>query len=458
MLDRLAGSFFILALVFSSITYGVLASLKGWYPADQIKSIYKTVIVYKENHERPDHGKLIGFVDSSSSNGIDKRLKTLDESAVNEPILVFGGRFQFGELCPQDGCLAVSFNADGSVLHAYPYRPDEIFAANSATEYPYQAVNYSFAKDIRPVGIKKYNNDDLLVVFQHTNTFPFSGGSARIDKEGHPIWYRMDYSHHWPTMLDDDQALVPNLTVGEESLQILMDKWKINIKCETNRPLLDTLTTIDKNGETLESVSMMDALLQSPFAPVLQQTSDPCDPLHLNYIDIIKGDTSVPELNSGDYIVSFRNISSIAIIDGKTKSIKKLIGDSFIQQHSAQHLADGKILVFDNQGADLNAGPSRLLMIDISGGLETTIFPNESTPDEYRDLLSFSAGKLDISTDKKRAFIAFSDEGRAVEVRLSDGKILRVFESVHDVSMYQQFSNPDQKKAAYFKLYGVDYL
>ncbi len=166
----------------------------------------------------------------------------------------------------------------------------------------------------------------------------------------------------------------------------------------------------------------------------------------------------MPELNSGDYIVSFRNISSIAIIDGKTKSIKKFIGGSFIQQHSAQHLGGSKVLVFDNQGADLNAGPSRLLMVDISNGTETTVFPNASTPDEYSDLFSFSAGKLDISRDQKRVLIAFSDEGLGVEVRLSDGKILRVFESVHDVSMYHQFSNTDQKKAAYFKLYGVDYL
>ena len=39
--------------------------------------------------------------------------------------------------------------------------------------------------------------------------------------------------------------------------------------------------------------------------------------------------------------------------------------------------------MFDNRGTDGVYGPSRLLMIDIANGQETTVFPNSSTPAKY---------------------------------------------------------------------------
>ena len=456
MLDRLAGFFFILALVLASVTYGVFASSFGWFPRDLIHSVYKTARVFWINHNREDHGTLVGFTSIAAADAIANRQGLLNNSSLPEAVLVYGGRYQFSELCPDQGCVAVSYAADGSVLHAYPYKPEAILNANSTPHYQYQAVNYDFSRDIRPVGISKYSNGDLLLVFQHTNTFPFSGGAARIDKNGNPRWYRMDYSHHWATLIDNDKALLPKLTVGETSLQIAVGDTTIALDCETDTPLLDTLTIIDANGATLSSVSMPEALLQSPFAAVLQHTFDACDPLHLNYIDIIHGESSDPLINSGDYVVSFRNISAFAIVDGKDKSIKKLVRGTFIQQHSVQHIGGSKFLLFDNQGGNLDAGPSRLLLVDATSGEEQTIFPNNTTPLEFSALFSYRAGKIDISTDKQKVWIAFSDTGRALEIRLSDGEVLRSFSSLHDVSRYPQFGEKSAK-AAYFQLYGVDY-
>ena len=79
-------------------------------------------------------------------------------------------------------------------------------------------------------------------------------------------------------------------------------------------------------------------------------------------------------------------------------------------------------------------------MVDVSNGRETTIFPNENTPEALRGLFSHKAGNIDISPDRERAIIAFTRDSVAVEVRISDGAVLNTFTSLHDVSGLEQFS------------------
>lgn len=68
----------------------------------------------------------------------------------------------------------------------------------------------------RPVSMSQYANGDLLVIFQSKYSFPYALGVARIDREGRPIWYRRDYSHHEANFAEDDVALVPSMRI---------DKW-----------------------------------------------------------------------------------------------------------------------------------------------------------------------------------------------------------------------------------------
>ena len=47
-----------------------------------------------------------------------------------------------------------------------------------------------------------------------------------------------------------------------------------------------------------------------------------------------------------------------------------------------------RFLMLDNMGNDEVHGPSRLLMVDLAGGWETTIFPNDRTPGSLRGLFT----------------------------------------------------------------------
>ena len=114
--------------------------------------------------------------------------------------------------------------------------------------------------------------------------------------------------------------------------------------------------------------------------------------------------------------------------------------------------------MFDNMGNDGVHGPSRLLMVDLADGRETTIFPNDRTPDSLRGLYTGEAGKIDVSPDRQRAMVVFTREGVAVEVRLSDGEVLNVFRSLHDVSGLDQFPDERASQSAIFEMFGLDYV
>ena len=83
-------------------------------------------------------------------------------------MLWYGGRFQFLDLCPDTGCLAVEYTTTGEVAHAWPFRQDELEEAGvDDEEYPYElAIDHSFVRDAYPVGIERYADGDLLVTFQ----------------------------------------------------------------------------------------------------------------------------------------------------------------------------------------------------------------------------------------------------------------------------------------------------
>jgi hypothetical protein len=459
MRDRLPLVLFVLAVALLGAILGALASDRQWLPYRVAADGIKTATETRNKLRKKDHGTFLEFAGLPAADAPQHRIRQLGGEVPAEPILFFGGRFQFADLCGVEGCLAVEFGSDLRPVHAYPYRPEEIFRANVTEEFPYETNLFSFARDAYPLSVQRFDNGDLLVVFQNEGTFPYGGGVARIDAEGHPRWFRWDYSHHWATRVNDDRLLVPGLEIGTGTIRLMVGDHRVKL-CRGGKPLLDTINVLDGEGRLTSQIRLMDRLLESPYRAVLQHTSDPCDPTHLNYIDTLDGSAAgVEGLAPGDLVASLRNLSAFVILDPRDGTIKRLVNGTFFQQHSVHHLDGSRFLMFDNHGADPKYGPSRLLMVDVATGQETTVFPNDATPPELRKLFSETAGKVDLSPDRRRAIVAFTWAGTAVEVRLEDGAVLRVFKALGDVSQMADL-DPDQRRvrAGLFKLYGVDYL
>ncbi len=483
---------FAVVVVMASFAYGAVVGRYQVFPFGIISDGVKTLRTLRDTiavadvgefeqfadggelRQSLDDGTYRGFSDLLTQRIAESRIQFLNGGSLSEPLLWYGGRFQFMELCPDWGCLAVEFGTDGEAAHAYPLRPDALEqAANAAAtdEFPYElAPAFSFTRDVHPRGMSRYPNGDLLVTFfaPKGTSFPYSAGIARIDREGYPVWFRRDYSHHQPYMEDDGSALVPGLSIGSKSIsfQTRTDRT-ITLYCNTSKPYLDEVNVINGDGRLIKSIDLMDALLKSPFGRISVDASSetgshprsPCDPLHLNYIHRIVDEVrGVWGMSSGDLVVSMRNLSAFAVLDGESGRIKRFVRGSFRYQHSVQHLEGSRFLMFDNYGSDGVYGPSRLLMVNLADGRETTVFPNDSTPESLRGLYSAVKGKISISPDRSRVIVTYSTEGVAVEVRLSDGAALNVFRSLHDVSRLEQFPDERATRSAVFQMFGLDYI
>ena len=458
ILERAPLALFLLALAIGLIAYGIAIERYGIFPRSIIDDAARTARTTSEGLRRTDTGSFKAFPGTALAQFPGQRVEIVGGGSPDSAMIVSGGRHQFRELCPAHGCLAVAVSPAGEIIHAWPFRPDAILAANIADgdEYPYELNNFSVERDTLLSGMAQYPNGDLLITVHLQNAFPYAGGIARIGPDGYPRWFRRDYSHHQPRLVDGDVAIVPALTIGDDTLEFSLGDGVRTRSCN-GRIYRSALNIIDGDGALLEQIPVLDTLLSSPWSSLLTETPDPCDPLHLNSIDIAGKDAS-GGIDDGDIVLSLLAVSAFAILDGDTHELKRMVRGSFLRQHDVTHLSGATFLMFDNQGAERFLGASRLLMVDLAANSETTIFPNERTPEALRTLVSKIRGSIDISPDRQRATVAFTTVGVAVEVRLADGEALAVYRSLHDVSDLDQFPRERLELAAQFNLIGVDYL
>ncbi len=388
---------------------------------------------------------------------------------VEEPVddgaafLMTGGEAEFLDYCPEHGCAAVIMKRDGTLAHAYPYRPDEL-ATKRTIDLPYGEIMHDDAKDTSVFGLAPLPNGDLIIVYDFDGTTPYGGGIARMDKNGHLLWYRRDYSDHWPKITPENEILDISHNIGPGRVHVPLPQGPAQSFVCPRGMLIDVVRVLDFDGRVKEEIPVFEALFASPYRSRLLLKIDPliteidrCDPLHTNSVVLVGAELAkrLNDVAPDDLLISLRELSALAIIGRSDHSVKHLFTGSFIYQHSAQVVPGGKILLFDNFGSSQSGGPSRLLLYDPITREERTIFPNGSTA----DLESFSRvlGNINVSEDGARALFAVSNRGKAYEVVLKDGRVLTAFNNVHDVHTLPQFAD-NPKKVRYFTKFGVYYV
>ena len=457
---------FMSATAVASFAYGGLVGRYKLFPYAIVSSGVKTFLTLRDGVHSQNLGRFEKFVAVPPENVATNRIQSLNDGSLGGSILWTGGPFEFLDYCPDHGCIAVQYNANGELAHAYPYRPAELEqarAVGASKEFPFEfPPAFSFAWDAYPRRILPYPNGALLSIFAQKLSFPYMGGVARIDRMGIPVWFRLDYSHHYG-QTDDGNAMLPGMLLSDESVSLDFAGRVITLEC-SHKQYHPTINFTDEHGRLFKSLNIMESLLDSQFAPILQYTTDPsdgrqnmCDIIHLNYVQRL-GDDAGGGMAPGDIVASLRNLSAFAILDGKFGTVKRLVRGSFFHQHAVQHFEGSRFLMLDNMGGDGVHGPSRILMIDLADGRETTIFPNDSTPEYLRNLHTHYGGNLSISPDRRRAIASFHLEGVAVEISLPDGEALNVFHFLHDVSDLGNFPTERETKAAMFKMSKISYI
>ena len=390
------------------------------------------------------------------------RVKFIAGDELDNPVLVKGEFGTFLDHCPPPhGCLAVEYSRSGAVRHVWPFRPEDIEGANIVAEsdYPYEhSLNWSFSDNVVHYYISPYPNGDLLVTFGLHRSSPYGGGIARLAPDGRPRWYRKDYSHHWPYVVDEDFILVPGQQLGRTTLSYTVGLGETAKLTCSEGIREDQVNILNGRGDLLEEIPIMEALIQSRYAGNLADGNYDCNPIHLNFIHMLGKDAGGADyITPGDLVVSLRNLNVFGILDRDTHQLKRLVRGSFRRQHGVRHLEKARFLMFDNQGTDGTHGPSRLLMVDLATGKEITIFPNDGTPEHLGDWYVSSGGQFDVSPDGCCVLLVAPPRGRGFDIRLSDGEILNTFHQIHDVSTLTGFPDALAKNAWVFELNGLHY-
>lgn len=120
----------------------------------------------------------------------------------------------------------------------------------------------------------------------------------------------------------------------------------------------DFVTVLEPDGRVVEEISLLEAVRESPYAGLLPVPPDgvdreegALDVLHANHVEPFDGSLAhrSPLYARGNLLVSFRNPSAIAILDGRTHDVLWLWGpNNLVFQHHPTLLGDGNLLVFDN--------------------------------------------------------------------------------------------------------------
>lgn len=411
-----------------------------------------------------DFGRPIEAADLPADQASASRWTIVDPDSPRLPIIANGGINQYLELCPGQGCIAVTYGDTGEIEQSWPYRPEDIYAADiTEGAFRHEILVFDPNVNVNPVSVQPYADGDILINFHSSRgpIFPYGMGVSRVGPDGAPRWTRFDFSHHWSTMREDGFAYVPGLIIGEGNVNFRFGSPPSvkhhSLKCDTGRPYNDSVQLIDGEGTVVEEINFVAMLVNSNWSGTLLETTDPCDPVHLNYIDVVGPDAG-PGLAPGDLVLSLRNLSRFAILDRETRQIKHMMAGGFLQQHSVHHLGGTKFLVFDNRGGDAFGPASRIVEVDLATGGERRVFPNADTPEPFREVFTDLSGYLDISPDRQRVLASFTHSGRAFEVDIGSGRLLAHYDNVHDVSSMPDATAEQRQQAVRFSIYGMSYL
>jgi Arylsulfotransferase (ASST) len=462
VLGAIAPAVFAVDIALIGLFGGCLSAEYKWFPYLVVVNAQKTMNSLWEQLFPPFAPEQ--FIDFSGGNPGDVERNRIvvrapvPEAAASEHFLMTGGLYQFLDYCPGYGCIAVEFTRTGSLVYAYPYRPDEL-AAHQIVSLPYEAMNFRFQLNMYPVGLLKLPNGDLIVTFGHWYAFPDGGGIARLRPDGSVVWFRHDYSHHWPRLLPDGEIAVPAMRIGGSAISApLAHGVDIDLKCD-GKIEEDIVRIIDQDGHVRQEIPLVDAILRSPFRGMLIDSPMPCWPMHLNSVAPVTRDivSLYPDVSPGDLIVSFYELNAFAILGRQDGRLKHMFKGTFLRQHSVQPLGQSAtVLIFDNHGADWKAGPSRLLAYDLADHAEHTILPN---PHAFGiNMFSDIGGKISVSPDLSRAIVTSYWQGRAYEVSIADGRVLTVFNNVHDLRSVPSAGAARERSAGRFRSGGVYYV
>lgn len=438
---------FIVALCGMAFAYGVLVMTLHIFPYHQIEN---AKLAYQALNNMEEEDLFASMIGTDEKARLGFNTTQLDPGAGKELLLIPGGPGRDAGHCPKNGCLAWIVDRTGRVLYSWPLDSEGLFGDAKGFVGRTKLTNFY------PVGMQLKDDGTLIVTFHGRNMFPYAVGMAHIGRKGEILWKHLDNSHHWFRVMPDGMIYAP-VQIQREHLKYLPGT-KLKIQCEV--PVYDDGIRIRRpDGSVVRTISVLDVIAKSGYPGLLYGIRTDCDPTHLNSVDVVTPQVAekLPGVAPGDFLVSLREFSAIAILDQHDGHVKKMVSGHTSAQHSAHFLPDGRVVVFDNRGGSPQTGGSRIAVIDMNTGDTQTIFPKANA----KPVLPFysSMGSVVVpSPDGNRLMVTSMDGSRNIEIDLATGKPLWMMTQAHDIAPFMSEGKNAKPVPTRFNTYGAYYV
>jgi hypothetical protein len=206
-----------------------------------------------------------------------------------------------------------------------------------------------------------FPNGDLLMVYEQKAIGAWDTLLVKLDKDSRILWKTKVKVHHAVDVVGDDR-------IYALSGEIKPPSGSPPVPNLVGMPYIDeSVSILSSDGAALSTHSILDAMANARSMRLAETVpfSDHIEPLHSNALDVLTGQTArfIPGAKPGDVLLSLRNLDMLVVLDPETNSIVWALRGGWRQQHDVKMLPNGHILLFDNQGALMSRGRSRILEI-----------------------------------------------------------------------------------------------
>ena len=290
---------------------------------------------------------------------------------------------------------AMLLDMDGNLLHRWRLPFEEAFPERKPT------VETAFFRRAYPL-----DDGALLVLYQ-------GGGLAKLDRRSRVLW------SYGAGLYNDVHVAADGRIYG-----LGKEARSIPFIHPTEPVLEDAVVVLDPDGRLERRVSLLQTLVESPFADLLQPMPPSGDIFHSNTVQLLEGGVAatVAGFTPDSVLVSMREIDLLAVVGLDPPVVRWARRGGWDAQHQPELLASGRMLLFDNLGA---GGSSRVIEFEPLSGAIHWEYPGPSDP----PLSSPTAGTAQ-RLDNGNTLITESEAGRAIEVT-PEGAIVWEFVSPH---------------------------
>lgn len=313
---------------------------------------------------------------------------------------------------------------DGQIIHEWRPRWQEIWPPDEGEWDKRRPIG-----DMHLHGLAFLPDGSFISNFEGFSTF-------RMDVCGEIVWKHDNSGHHSVSLGVDDTIWVPSEErIREETTRYIGHKGPLHAY---------RLQKIDFEGTVLQTINLFDVFFKNDLdgflymrVPMLGGWATG-DTLHLNDIEVVPADYPLPIFESGDLLVSLRDIQTLMVIDPDTEQIKWTYTGGFVRQHDPDFLPSGKISIHDNRPhrmMDPDSQPvSRIIELDPET-LERRTLIGEDSDETFFSRITGSHthlenGNILVAASRQGRLLEFMRDGRLVwryDARRSDMKNGRVY-------------------------------